>query len=197
MKRRAGLELPEFAREAGDGGADPRLLGALAELGPASARPDPGRRARLLAEIATPRRRFAPLFDALRDLFDLDDEALAALFERAASPSEWDRAPLPQVHLLHLTGGPRVAAADSGLVRVAAGARFPTHKHLGQERVLVLEGGYKDEQSGRIYLPGDLHEMPAGSEHAYVALPERELLLAVSVVSGVVVEGLGVLTPAG
>jgi quercetin dioxygenase-like cupin family protein len=194
MKRRDELELPEFAGEAG--GADPRLLDALAELGPLGAAPGAGLRARLLAEIATPRRRFAPLFDALSDLFDLSDEALAALFERAAAPSEWSSAPVPQVRLLHLAGGARVATADNGLVRLAAGARFPLHKHLGQERVLVLEGGYKDEQSGRVYLPGDLHEMPAGSKHAYVALPERELLLAVSVVGGVEVDGLGVLTPA-
>jgi quercetin dioxygenase-like cupin family protein len=195
MKRREELELPEFAREAVDGGADPRLLDVLAELGPLGATPSAGLRARLLAEIATPRRRFAPLYDALSDLFDLGDEALAALFERAASPSEWSLATVPLVRLLHLTGGPRVAVADNGLVRLAAGGRFPTHRHLGQERVLVLEGGYKDEQSGRVYLPGDLHEMPAGSTHAYVALPERELLLAVSVVSGVEVEGFGVLTP--
>jgi quercetin dioxygenase-like cupin family protein len=197
MKRRVKLELPEFVRDAVDGGTDPRLLDALAELGPLGATPGSGLRARLLAEIATPRRRFAPLFDALSDLFDLGDEALGALFERAASASEWGVAPVPQVRLLHLTGGPRVAAADNGLVRLAAGARFPAHEHLGQERVLVLEGGYKDEASGRVYLPGDLHEMPEGSTHAYVALPERELLLAVSVVGGVDVEGFGVLTPSG
>jgi quercetin dioxygenase-like cupin family protein len=195
MKRRDQLELPEFVREALDGGADPRLLDVLAELGPLGATPSAGLRSRLLAEIAVPRRRFAPLFDALSDLFDLGDDELGALFERAASPSEWHVAPLPQVRLLHLAGGPRVNMADSGLVRLAAGARFPPHKHLGQERVLVLQGGYKDEASSRVYLPGDLHEMPEGSTHAYVALPERELLLAVSVVGGVDVEGVGVLTP--
>jgi putative transcriptional regulator len=95
-----------------------------------------------------------------------------------------------------LTGGARVAGADNGLVRLAAGARFPRHTHLGSERVLVLEGGYRDEPSGHLYWPGDLQEMPAGSAHSYVALPERELLLAVSVVSGVEIAGLGVLTPA-
>jgi quercetin dioxygenase-like cupin family protein len=197
MKRGDQLELPEFMREAGDGGVDPRLLDALAELGPAFAAPGSRLRARLLAEIARPGRRFAPLFDALSDLFDLGDQALAALFERAAAPSEWRSAPVPHVHLLHLQGGPRMATADNGLVRVAAGARFPPHKHLGQERVLVLAGGYTDEQSGCVYLPGDLHEMAAGSTHAYVALPARELLLAVSVVAGVEVEGFGVLTPSG
>ena len=197
MKRRDRQELPEFAREAGQGSEDPQLLEALSDLRPENATPSAELRRRLLAEIATPRRRFAPLFDALSELFDLGDEALAALFERAAAATEWQSSPVPHTRLLHLSGGPRVAGADNGLVRLAAGARFPQHRHLGLERVLVLEGGYKDEQSGRVYLAGDLHEMPAGSAHAYTALPERELLLAVSVVSGVEIDGLGVLTPAG
>lgn len=172
------------------------LLEALAELTTARATPSSGLRAQLMAEIATPRRRFAPLFGALSELFDLGDDALVALFERAASRGEWHDSPVPETQLLHLTGGPRVAGADNGLVRLAAGARFPLHRHLGSERVLVLEGGYRDEQSGRLYLPGDLHVMAAGSSHSYVALPERQLLLAVSVVIGVDVDGLGMLTPA-
>jgi anti-sigma factor ChrR (cupin superfamily) len=70
------------------------------------------------------------------------------------------------------------------------------HRHLGLERVLVLRGGYRDEPSGRVYGPGDLHEMSPDSSHAYTALPERELVLAVSVVSGVEVDGFGKLSPA-
>jgi len=45
-------------------------------------------------------------------------------------------------------------------------------------------------------LPGDLHEMQAATSHAYVALSERELLFAVSVVAGVDVDGFGTLSPA-
>jgi anti-sigma factor ChrR (cupin superfamily) len=94
-----------------------------------------------------------------------------------------------------LQGGPRVSGADNGLVRIAAGAAFPPHRHLGCERVLVLQGGYRDEPSGQIYRAGDWHEMEAGSSHTYVALPDRDLLLAVSLVGGVDVEGYGTLTP--
>lgn len=173
------------------------LLQALADLNESAVSPPTGLRARLLAEIATPRRRFAPLFPSLSELFDLGDAALAELFERAADPQHWSSAPVPHVRLLHLQGGPRVASCDNGLVRIAAGARFPRHFHLGAERVLVLEGSYRDEQSGRVYAPGDLHEMPAGSEHSYVVLPERELLTAVSLVAGVDVQGFGPLTTSG
>jgi quercetin dioxygenase-like cupin family protein len=188
-------DLPEFAQEAGERG-DKHLLDALSELGPPPKAPPQLLRERLLATIARPRLRFAPLFGALSELFDLADADLASIFERAARPEEWVAAPIPGTRLLHVVGGPRVAHADNGLVKLRAGARFPRHRHLGSERVLVLEGAYRDEASGRVYQAGDLHEMAEGTEHAYSALGERDLLFAVSLVCGVDVEGYGALTPA-
>lgn len=176
-------------------GLDRALLEALAELDRPERSPSSTVRARLLASVSSPAQRLAPLYGALADLFDLSDAELGAVFERAEQPKAWVSAQLPGVKLLHLTGGPRVVGADNGLVRLDAGAHFPLHRHLGFERVLVLSGGYRDDASGKLYVAGDWHEMPAGSRHGYRALPERELLLAVSVVEGVHVEGLGKLTP--
>jgi hypothetical protein len=172
------------------------LLGALSELVPA-ARPSPHLRDRLLASVARPRLRFAPLYGALGELFDLGDAALSELFERAATTEAWQATLLPGTRLLHLPGGARVAGADNGLVRIDGGLRFPMHRHLGEERVLLLQGGYIDEPSGRVYRAGDLHVMSEGESHAYTTLPEAELWLAVSVVGGVEVEGYGRLSPAG
>lgn len=172
------------------------LLSALVEHLPAETPPRAALRERLMASVVKPELRFAPLYGALSELFDLDDRALAALFVRAASPEAWTRPPLPDTQLLHLEGGPRVAGADNGLVKIAAGTRFPRHRHLGPERVLVLDGSYRDEPSGKLYRPGDWHEMAEGTTHAYVVEPERELLLAVSVVRGIDVEGVGALSPA-
>lgn len=194
MTRPRQPELPDFARES-DAGADAPLSRALAELTTGATAPPQLLRERLLASVARPRLRYAPLFGALSELFDLGDPALAELFERAESPRQWSASQVPATELLHLVGGPRVADADNGLVRILAGARFPTHRHLGLERVLVLSGGYRDEPSGRLYLPGDWHEMAPGSSHAYTALPARPLLLAVSLLSGgVEVEGYGTLS---
>lgn len=194
MNKRHPPELPELLREAGLGD-DEALRDALSALVPPAKAPPQLLRERLLATVVRPRLRFAPLFGALCELFDLGDTDLAGLFERAASPNAWQSSAVPGTELLHLQGGPRVALADNGLVRVAAGARFPTHRHLGLERVLVLDGGYRDEPSGRLYLPGDWQEMPAETTHAYTALPERPLLFAVSLVAGVDVEGYGALSP--
>jgi quercetin dioxygenase-like cupin family protein len=194
MNRRHPPELPELLREAGLD-EDRLLTEALSALVPPAKAPPQLLRERLLATVARPRLRFAPLFGKLTELFDLDDADLAALFERAAAAEAWTDSRIPGTRLMDLRGGPRVAAADNGLVRLAAGTRFPTHRHLGLERVLVLEGGYRDEQDGRLYLPGDWHEMQPGTSHAYSALTERELLFAVSVVAGVEVEGYGTLSP--
>ena len=172
------------------------LLSALGDIVPATGAAPAGLRERLLASVARPELRFAPLYGALGELFDLNDDALRALFVRAAVADAWVPAPLPDTWLFHLQGGPRVAGADNGLVRIRAGARFPRHTHLGRERVLVLDGSYTDDPGGRIYRAGDRHEMQEGSAHAYVAAPERELLLAVSIVRGVDVEGFGPLSPA-
>jgi quercetin dioxygenase-like cupin family protein len=196
MSRHGAGELPEIAGAAEGDAAGASLRDVFAELAPPAQAPPQLLRERLLANVRRPRLRFAPLYGRLSELFDLPETELAHLFERAAAPGAWLAAPIPQTELLHLEGGPRVAGADNGLVRIRAGARFPRHRHLGPERVLVLEGAYRDEQSGRIYGAGDLHEMAEGTAHAYTALPDRDLLLAVSVVRGVDVEGYGALSPA-
>lgn len=194
MTKRNQPELPELVRDAGLSD-DPELRGALAQLHPPAKAPPQLLRERLLNAVARPRLRFAPFYGALSQLFDLGDTELSNLFERAEDAAAWVTSQIPDTRLLHLQGGPRVAHADNGLVRITAGARFPQHRHLGLERVLVLDGGYRDEPSGRLYVAGDWHEMATGTAHAYTALAERELLLAVSVVSGVDVEGLGTLSP--
>ena len=194
MTKRNQPDLPELVRDAGLSD-DPELRAALAQLHPPAKAPPQLLRERLLNAVSRPRLRFAPHYGALSALFDLGDTELSNLFERAEDSTSWVTSQIPDTRLLHLQGGPRVAHADNGLVRIAAGARFPRHRHLGLERVLVLEGGYRDEPSGRSYVAGDWHEMPAGTEHAYTALEGRELLLAVSVVSGVDVEGFGTLSP--
>lgn len=168
-----------------------KLLEELSELVPPGKPAPQLLRDKLLGSVSRPRLRFAPLFGPLAELFDWGDLELAALFEAAAEPSRWQQGPLPGLELYHLAGGPRVAHADNGLVRLGPSTRFPLHRHLGSERVLVLEGGYVDEPSGKLYGPGDWHEMDEGSTHGYVTVPERPTLFAVSLVTGIHIDGLG------
>lgn len=156
--------------------------------------PAPDLRARLLASATRPDRRFAPFAARLARLIDVAHARADALLASLARPDVWERF-LPAVDLVHLQGGPAVAGADVGFVRVAAGAAFPEHRHLGDERVLVLQGGYRDS-GGAVVRAGDLVDQPAGSAHAFVALPEADLLYAV-VVRGVEFPGLPVTVSRG
>jgi anti-sigma factor ChrR (cupin superfamily) len=54
------------------------------------------------------------------------------------------------------------------LIRMAPGAGYAAHRHVGGEDVLVLQGGYRDEQGE--YRQGEHVHYPSGSAHAPVAL---------------------------
>jgi len=174
--------LPDFAAEHADSDEERRELGELfARLG-ALPEPEPSDltqgRARLLAAVSASDERFAPLFGKLTQFFDLSAEALRAIFVRAANPADWEPGPLPWVSLFHLQGGPAVAGLDTGLVRLKKGMPFPPHRHTDNERVLILEGGYFDDEQ-RWYGPGDFHDMAQGSQHSLQMNPDQDVLLAV------------------
>ncbi|HYQ46082.1 MAG TPA: cupin domain-containing protein [Polyangiaceae bacterium] len=175
-------ELPEFADEFANSDAERRQLAELfAQLSSLPA-PEPSvlarGRARLLSTVDQSGERFAPLFDKLSRFFDLSADALRSLFVRAARETEWEPGPLPWVSLFHFQGGPAVAGCDTGFVRLQKGMPFPPHRHLGKERVLVLDGGYHDHE-GHWYGPGDFHDMTDGTQHALQMNAERDVLLAV------------------
>jgi len=54
------------------------------------------------------------------------------------------------------------------LVRMDPGCRYPRHRHVGDEDVLVLQGGFCDAAGE--HRAGSFHRFPAGSVHAPVAL---------------------------
>lgn len=178
--------LPEFVAQHAHSEPEQRELAELlAKLG-AVPDADPNTlergRTRLLAAVSESSERFAPLFGKLMQFFDLTAEALRAVFTRAENASEWQPGPVPWVSLFHLDGGPKTAGLDTGLVRLKKGTPFPRHRHLGPERVLILQGGYHDHQE-HWYGPGDFHDMPQGSEHALLMTEQEDVLIAV-VMSG-------------
>ncbi|MEM8710804.1 MAG: cupin domain-containing protein [Planctomycetota bacterium] len=73
------------------------------------------------------------------------------------------------------TSDPDAAFGDSQtvLIRMAPGCGYPTHEHCGPEDVLILAGGYRDLEDGRVLRAGDFHRYPAGSRHTPVALEDE------------------------
>jgi anti-sigma factor ChrR (cupin superfamily) len=66
--------------------------------------------------------------------------------------------------------------ASAALLRYAAGASVPLHRHLGHEHVLVIEGAQQDERG--LYETGTFVINPPGSEHS-VFSPSGCLVLIV------------------
>lgn len=129
------------------------------------------------------RSRFAPFIERLISFFDISAERARALVELATDPSAWTPGPGPGISFIHVQAGPRFARADAGLVRMAPGARFPRHRHIGHEFGLILEGGLIDE-SGAVVRCGESHDLPADTAHYLDALPEGCLFAAV-VIDGI------------
>jgi putative transcriptional regulator len=165
-----GDRTPSEARQLED------VLVALAASGGIEAAP-PTLKARLLAAVTAGPTRFAPFFDDLAHLFQLGVDAVVRMLERAGIESEWEAGPHPSIRVFHLEPGLSLATADAGLVRMPANFAWPVHRHSGPEKVLILEGGYRDS-SGRVYRAGDVHEMAAGTEHSFVVLADSPLLFA-------------------
>jgi ChrR Cupin-like domain len=157
-----------------NGADDDQLFAAWVEASALEEPPPPAARARLLEAVAGPGR-FAPLLDAIRRLTDLTGDALSALLLRIDAPTGWIDGS-PGIRYFHFAPGPAAAAPEAGIVRLAPGATFPRHRHIGNEVSLVLEGTLIDD-TGQRHGPGSRMPSGAGSEHSYTAGPGKDLVL--------------------
>jgi len=183
---RASLELELGPRLADELAATREALAALSLALPPR-RPSASLRERLLASARGPAR-FAPFIDRVARFIDVAADRARELLASLENPATWLPSPGPNIHLVHLVGGPACATADVGFVRVAAGTTFPAHRHLGDEHVLVLQGGYLDSDGSR-FRAGDTAFQAEGSTHEFTADPEQDLIY-VTVFHGVEVPGI-------
>ncbi|MFZ5475645.1 MAG: cupin domain-containing protein [Myxococcota bacterium] len=122
--------------------------------------------------------------------FHLDADAARDVLAAAEDATRWVEGPVPSMRLYHLKGGAPTAGADCGLVRMERGAAFPEHRHVGVERVLVLQGAIHDSD-GRVYGSGDSSERLAGTRHSYRAGEACDLVFAIVLFGGIEIVGQG------
>jgi quercetin dioxygenase-like cupin family protein len=139
-------------------------------------------RARVLAEVAR-QSRFEALAGRVAGMLDVPRDRARELLEWVDDAARWVAGPSPSL-IMHLKGGPRAAHANCGFVKLAAGASFPLHRHLGDEHVLVLQGGFEDSDGATLHR-GDEAFKPAGSEHRFTALPGVDLVYLVVLEEGI------------
>lgn len=179
---------------------DPHLLGELLEAVPVQS-PPPGLRAKVLAralgpsvlaelgtehndsltrEVIREHTPFAGYLDPFMALFDLAVEPARDILKKTAAEGDDVFVPcgIPGTRLFYFDGGPRVANATCGVLKMAAGTVFPSHAHEGDERVIVLLGS-ATEQSGRRFHAGEIIHCKKGTRHSFRATDEGPLIFAV------------------
>lgn len=148
----------------------------------------PGLRERLMSALPHSSR-FERFADAVAELLDIERPRALRLLDQLDNRDLYNEL-MPGIELFWVRGGPRVADAVRGFVRVAAGLNFPEHEHFGEEHVLVLQGSFIDPSRDLTFRPGDIDNMPAGTSHLHIVPADGTDLLMLSVVhKGVSVGG--------
>lgn len=139
--------------------------------------PPPAVRERLLASVApgaTAFERFAP---QVAELFTVTVDGARAALARLEDAAAW-RPLLPGIDCIRVSGSKNPAEPQCAFVRVAPGATFPWHRHLGEERSFVLHGG-AHLPDGRDLRPGDLLVVDESVEHDFVVEGDEPCIFAV------------------
>lgn len=118
--------------------------------------------------------------DRFMKRFDLQRSDVEGLFNKLVNSPEtlFESSPLPKTTLFYFDGGPKVAHATCGLVKIKAGSVFPAHRHLGKEWMLILQGTAINNE-GIQHLPGDTIFSDKGSRHALRIGKQEDFIFAV------------------
>jgi putative transcriptional regulator len=172
----------ECARCAHELAAATEAFAALAlELPPEP--PSPGLRTRILAAVKPRPRQF--LLDKVAQLFDLPRQRARVLLDKLDDPAAWQGGPVDDSWMFFVDEvGPKLDGAFCTFVKLDPQVRWPPHRHLGQELMLVLEGGFR-EDDGRETHPGDLRVMEEGTAHGFTSFADEGCLSAAIVFNGV------------
>jgi putative transcriptional regulator len=86
-------------------------------------------------------------------------------------PMAWLDRGVPGMRVARARAGPALRGARVCFLEAAPSARHPLHRHVGEERVLLLEGGFRLDD-GREVHAGDLVVSASGSMHAFTVFAD-------------------------
>lgn len=145
--------------------------------------PSDALRARLMG-AAVLEGRFDRFVETASRMLDLSADDARTLLNRVDSKDSFAEE-LPGVEFFWLPGGPKTEGAVRGFVRVNREAELPPHVHLGEEKVLVMQGTYIDSETQERFGPGEeLRGTPAAPHTFHVDPAGTHLLLLVVVMGG-------------
>ena len=145
--------------------------------------PPPSLRSRLL-DAATPPR-LAHMVERVAGLFDVTRQRARALLDTIDDPSVWLPGPVDASWILPVERcGPKTEGAFCGFVKMGASVRWPPHRHLGREFMMVLEGGFRQHDGVEVHA-GDVHVMEEGSVHDFTIFGDEHCLAAAVLFGGI------------
>jgi anti-sigma factor ChrR (cupin superfamily) len=111
---------------------------------------------------------------------ELAPEIRATVLELAQAPAlpldtaayAWDE-PFPGMRTAVVKLEPERSFCAT-LIWASPGARYPAHRHRGEETTLILQGACRDEHGS--YVAGDVARMRAGSTHHVEFLPGEDCI---------------------
>lgn len=123
--------------------------------------------------------------EPLASLLDVALPEAQAQLDRLDMDGPWVKLGPSEPWVQPAISGPALKDAMTVFTRVSAGGCVPMHKHLGEERVLLVQGRCKD-QLGQDYHAGDELWMAPGSTHSFTVEPEApDLIFAMALFGGI------------
>lgn len=101
-------------------------------------------------------------------------------------PFQETRYPGVSIHFYH---SDRASGHAAVMIRMEPGCSYPRHRHRGPEELLILQGGFRDEQGS--YRAGEFCRFEDGSVHHPVALDGEEACVFFAIAS----EGIELFDP--
>lgn len=141
--------------------------------------PSMGLKQTLMASLNT-KTPFHGYVERFMKYFDLKRSDVEALFNTLVNSPDtlFESSPLPKTYIFYFDGGPSVAHATCGLVKIKAGSIFPAHTHQGKEWMLILQGTAVNNKGIR-HLPGDTVFSDKGSSHSLRISKQEDFIFAV------------------
>lgn len=170
-----GLAIDPFLRDLADAGValDDAFAALAATLAPVV--PPRHLRDRVWAD-AVHAGRFERFVAPIAALADLSGARTRELLDGLATATGWETGPVPaRSSTLWVDGGAAARGSIRGFLRVDAGVAFPEHEHLGEEWILVMQGGLVEED-GRHRRPGEITHAGQGTCHGFSVAPGPDLL---------------------
>ncbi len=182
----AGEDPAQLAREAGDERAVAEATRALEWISLATTPIRPVRDLRASVLDATdPRSALAGFAQRTAGFFRIADTEARSLLESVEHVDQepWFDDQVAGVRMRPVDA-PELAEATCLLVHLEPGVAYPTHRHLGDEWCLFLQGHAREAE--REWSPGDLVLNPGGSEHPVLeAIGDEPFVFALVLHEGV------------